>query len=268
MKMTENSYILSSLYRINRNINKLSEQVSDGKATTKPSDIAYNTRLTAEINEYNIGYKNLNKAKSMFESIDSAMAFSIGLGNQMRDLLIAAQNPSVDDATLQILEDEYEVLAGAFISLVNNHKVNTHNYLGSDFDPLEINLGSGRMVFEPIRIDVGDEWGLISDKSTDDIYIQDPDRAAILQEVVEIYVDFLTEVRSDYNTQAKRLSIHEEYSLSQAEVLTTALKRIESLDNAKINSELTRLKLLEKSNFDLMQYHYDRSQNFLKLLQN
>lgn len=128
MRITNKTLTSSYLRNLNRNLAQLEEyhnQLSSGKAVSKPSD---DPMLVSKImslrdnikgnEQYN---KNINDSIGWVETQDTALSDVSGTLNRIRDLMIYGANGSLSDSDRASIKDEVEMQIGQLVDVLNTN---------------------------------------------------------------------------------------------------------------------------------------------------
>ena len=259
-KMTTAMERLATGYKINR-------------AGDDPAGLAISTRMTAQINGYEMAAAHTADAISMLETVEGALSEVSSLMQRMRQLAVQASSETYSTNDRAAADTEYQQLEAEVTRIVADTKWNTMAVL-SGAGPtatakgtflIQVGADSGMT----IGVTLG-SMGLASGETLNDLnamVITGQNKATIAVNKIDLAFDDLNTKRATVGAFMNRLQGALDNALSMSQELTATRSKILDTDYAETLAELARLQIIQQAGNAMLAQANAQPQSVLALLQ-
>lgn len=269
MRITQRAVVLTSLQGLNRNLSavgKLQEQLTSGRAISKPADSppgtnsAMQTRSAlAATRQYN---RNITDGQAWLAMGDSTLQSMLSQTRRVRDLTVQAMSTgSTSDSAHQAIAAEVDQLRTSLLGLANTQVQGRPLFGGSTWGPAaygpdgsytgrggtgaEPAVGNLRRIAESatVRVDITGAEAFGDQGAGDDLFAvvanigtavrTSPGTLGTQLAALDDALDRMTNALSDVGARAKRLDNAQQVNSDLGLSLTTQLAAVEDIDMPK-----------------------------------
>ena len=259
-KMTRAMESLATGYRINR-------------AGDDPAGLAISTRMTAQINGYEMAAKHSADAISMLQTVEGALTEIAGLVQRMRQLAVQSTSQTFSTNDLAASDTEYQQLEAEVSRIVADTKWNTMEVL-SGAGPttghngtftIQVGADSG----QTIAVGLGSMSTKANETLNDlaDLAVSTQTHATQAVTNIDLAIDDLNTKRASVGAFMNRMQGALDNSLSMAKNLTDTRSKILDTDYASTLAELAKLQIMQQAGNAMLAQANAQPQTVLALLQ-